>query len=132
MENIDINSINRVIELAREYRIDYEKNGVKEFLLSIMEFDLDSILNQTQQEKDLYEYLMNTEFETVKDIMTIMYLGMERNYNQNDIPEDIYYKQRSLFDEEGWEGKSRVVDQITSRVPLDEYLIDGLKILRLR
>lgn len=55
-----------------------------------------------------------------------MYLGRDKDYNP------IYKKEREYFDNLGWNDKWAEVNQILSKVPLNEYLKNGLKILKIK
>lgn len=84
-----------------------------------------------EAEKKLEDYLDGLDFETIKTIQTIMYLGMDEDYNEEDVPEQRYLKLRQYLDEQGWNKKHIEVRQITQKIHLDEYLINGLKILKI-
>lgn len=92
----------------------------------------DSINNKdklTKERKVLDDYLNSLDFEDVKMIQTIMYLGRDKGYTTNNSSEETYRKNREYMDNVGWNDKGIEVEQIIQKLPLDEYLEEGFKIL---
>ncbi|MFL0197637.1 PIN-like domain-containing protein [Clostridium sp. WILCCON 0269] len=82
-----------------------------------------------EAEKELRDYLHELDFETIKIIQTIMYLGRDGDYNEEDRVDERYSKFRQDLDELGWSKKDIEINQMVNKIPLDKYLIKGLKIL---
>ncbi|PER23511.1 hypothetical protein CN931_01355 [Bacillus sp. AFS054943] len=124
-----------VIKLARDRRVYYEQNvqeGVVYTLQEMSAFYKSSEGQELNEKKQLLKnYLEELDFDTVKTIQSIMYLGRDRDYDKQDTPEEIFYKQREDFDSQGWQSKSIEINQIVEKAPLDGYLEDGLKILQI-
>lgn len=92
---------------------------------------MDDYSTVTRKERVLIDYLNDQDYEVIKNIMVIMYLGRDREYNKSHSPEAIFKHQRKDF-ESHWDEKKIIIDQITSKVPLDIYLSNGLKILQIK
>jgi hypothetical protein len=122
---------NRVIELARKRREYNENYGLHSGSLEDFEkFDETEEGKQLQQyDKEIVDYLEKLDFEVIKIIQTLMYLGRDDEY-PNLIPEQRYKKERQYFDKKGWQTKSIEIGQICEKMPLDKYLKSGLDILQ--
>ena len=122
--------LNDVIELAKERRMYDEKYGLKSgSLVELMEFEeTEEGKKLKQYDKDLDEYLQGLDFEAIKIIQTIMYLGRDNDY-PNLCPEQRYKRIREEFDKSGWKSKSIEISQIAEKLPLDKYLKAGIDIL---
>lgn len=128
-----------VIRLARDHRVYYDQYGMKSMSMTPDGFrKREEFRNSpegkelSRRKKELDAYLDGLDFEVVKTLQVIMYLGRDRNYDKQDTPQEIYRKQRAAFDSQGWNTKSIEINQMTEKLPLDEYLQDGLRILGLR
>ncbi|SCM88432.1 DUF3775 domain-containing protein [Bacillus mycoides] len=123
-----------VIKLARDHRLYYEKQHIGSTPKDIIEFrETPEGKELARRKKLLNDYLNQLDFEVVKTIQVIMYLGRNRDYDEQDLPEEIYRKQRESFDKHiGWNEKRIEINQITQKVPLDQYLENGLNILGVR
>ena len=137
LDNLN-NVFKMVYTLANVKHLDYEKYGLKEF--STSEEGLEKHINykNTDNKKIVYvselaleNYLLTLEFETIKIIQSIMYLGRDKKYNKKNKVEEIYSKGRKCFDENGWNSREVEVNQIAEKVCLDCYLLNGLKILEI-
>lgn len=95
-------------------------------------FDFTDDPQWTKYRIEFSDYLNSLNFETVKIIQTIMYLGRDEDYNQDDSTVDIYRKQREYFDSIGWDTQEIEVSQILSKGPsLYAYLLNGFRILKI-
>lgn len=83
------------------------------------------------EEKELINYLVSLDFETIKVIQTLMYIGREGGC-KGDTPYEIYTKERAYMDERGWSKKAIEAAQIEEKMPLGAYLINGLGILQVQ
>lgn len=124
-----VNIFKEVIRLSRKVSNDEKKYEGKVLNLGFTDEDLEEMENPKSNSNILKGYLLKQDFETVKIISTIMYLGRDRDYDKNDSPEVIYRKEREFFDKDGWNDKEIEVYQVIDKGPLDIYLLNGLKIL---
>lgn len=121
--------LNKVYLLANERRIEEEStyvDGVKVCDLFIPDIEE---LGYSEKEQKLFDLLNNLDFESVKIIQTIMYIGRDHDYNKTDSYETRYVKYRNSLDINGWNDKEIEVSQMVQKVPLDRYLKDGFDIL---
>ncbi|MCU5491170.1 hypothetical protein OCB70_02130 [Bacillus cereus] len=128
-----------VIRLARDHRVYYEKYGMKSVtttpdgLRERKEFENSSEGKElSRREKELDAYLSGLDFEVIKTLQVIMYLGITRDYDEQDNPEGIYYKEREAADSQGWDSKDLEIYQMTGKLTLDQDLQNGLRILGIR
>ena len=85
----------------------------------------------TKENDALKKYVDNLSFEDVKVLQTVMYLGRDREYDENLSSSEIYKEVREGFDMQGWDSKEIEAHQMTGKIPLDQYLNNGLKILEI-
>lgn len=130
MFNSEIDIYLNTIELAKKRRKEYELRNPEEEVIDLLD-NLEDILYESQEEKDLSSYLAAQDFEVVKNLQSIMYLGREVDYDRKDSPTEILKKQRHFFDTQGWNEKEIEISQMTDKVQLDKYLENGLKILNI-
>ncbi|MGE6679436.1 hypothetical protein [Bacillus thuringiensis] len=122
-----------VINLARDHRIYYEKHSVGGTPEEIHEFSKTPEGQEIKRRKNLLKnYMDELDFETIKVLQVIMYLGRDREYDKQDTPEEIYRKDREYFDSQGWNTQSIETNQMIGKVPFDQYLEIGLEILQIR
>ncbi|HDR4865722.1 TPA: DUF3775 domain-containing protein [Bacillus cereus] len=125
-----------VIKLARDRRLFYEqldKGDSGSSPQDIIDFSKSPEGQELDKKDELLEsYLKELDFDTVKNIQTIMYLGRDKDYDVSDTPEEIYSKERAYFDSQGWNSMSIEINQMVEKMPLDRYLEDGLEILQIR
>lgn len=82
-------------------------------------------------ESEFYQYLLSLSFETLTDLMTLMYMGRERNADMT-LPSTqrftdywAYLERIGCFDE----GPDAIASQVMEKTPLVQYLQDGRRIL---
>ncbi|QOQ37180.1 hypothetical protein P9C71_gp50 [Bacillus phage F16Ba] len=128
-----------VIRLAHDHRVYYEKYGMKSVtttpdgLSKRKEFENSSEGKElSRREKELDAYLSGLDFEVIKTLQVIMYLGITRDYDEQDNPEEIYHKEREAADAQGWDSKDLEIYQMTGKLTLDQDLQNGLRILGIR
>lgn len=107
--NINKNVVTNVINLSK--KVDYSSADCQ------------------KAEKELSDYLNSLDFETVKNLQTLMYLGRDEDYSKNDSFEERFYKYREYFDKRDWNTQEIEVGQMTEKAPLAEYLENGMKIV---
>jgi hypothetical protein len=131
-----IEEFRRVVKLSRDHRISYEKYSANNTISQELQNIKNEVLSGQKsliwrKEKALEDYLMQLDFEIIKILQTIMYLGRDKDYSNRDSPKDIYLEQRRYFDNEGWTTKEIEINQMTEKLPLDQYLEEGFKILNI-
>ncbi len=103
--------------------------GGTDSTISINDF-IKRVYNEHDPVKD---YLMNVDFDTVKIIQTVMYIG--RDYNGNGtVPVEPVDDGDNLIDtwmrkDSDWKFQSIEVSQIAEKMPLGEYLTRAFTIL---
>ncbi|EIV99913.1 DUF3775 domain-containing protein [Thermoanaerobacter siderophilus] len=81
------NILVEVIKLAEKRRMAEE---AKEKTKNLKDFELQSLLDESDKEKKLRDFLNNLDFETIKTIQTIMYLGRDKDYKKGESPVERY------------------------------------------
>lgn len=122
--------LREVLRKSREYSsIGEKQRGITSFSDLVEDNNLEEWRNYRIQFGD---YLNALDFETVKIIQVIMYLGRDEDYNINDSTADIYRKFREDFDKNGWNTQELEVNQILGKSPrLYGYFLNGYKILKI-
>ncbi|WP_273854038.1 DUF3775 domain-containing protein [Guptibacillus spartinae] len=82
--------------------------------------------------EELESYLENLEFDDIRMIQTVMYLGRDRDYPKTESPEEIYENYLQDLSSDGWNSKEVEIRQMTSKVPFSSYLENGLEILQVK
>lgn len=124
-----LETFKKVVELAKIRRISVESNGSDSITkLTDISYESNSSVEATA---NLRNFLMDLDFELVKIIQTIMYLGRDKDYDKRKRPQEIYKAESQYFDREGWNTQEIEVNQIVEKLPLDYYLKDGFKILNI-
>lgn len=121
-------TLKEVLRRAKEYsNIDDINQGI----ISIADLIKKNDTRWENYRKEFDTYLNSLDFEVVKIIQTIMYLGRDEGYDKNDSVKEIYRKRREYFDD-GWNTQEIEVNQILGKGPsLYGYLLNGLKILKI-
>lgn len=124
-----INFIEKLIEISEENLIkenataDHDTTNLKETFKDGYQ------LKHSDRYTQIYSYLINLDFEDLKFIQTVMYVGRDNKFSNNqDTSEEIY---KSKFNSLSWNTQSIEAGQIAEKVPLANYLKAGLKILKL-
>ena len=120
-------------ESYREYKDDFDKQDTDGD--GIITYDFDSIdvddLVIHGKERELLDFLNSLDYEVVKALQVIMYIGRDSSCMENDGTYS-YEKTRNHFDKRGWNSdKSIEVHQMVEKVQLVEYLKEGLKKLNI-
>lgn len=119
----------KVITLAQAVRVEYESNHREAEVVKVSD-NIEELFTVTDKEKALRDYLEEQDYEVIKNIMVIMYLGRDKVYDEAQCPEEIFKQQRECF-ENHWDEKDIIIGQITSKMQLDKYLRSGLRILEI-
>lgn len=123
--------------LANKRREDYERYGLSEISMNesgmkkyeeYQQSDNKRIVDASEQE--LERYLLSLDFELIKIIQSIMYLGRDEDYYLEDSSEQRYLKKRQALElGMGWNTIKVEINQMVEKVPFDKYLLNGFKIL---
>lgn len=120
----NINVFKELIELGKEITLlRLAKDGE--------EISKENLYKAREKEADLIKYLDNQDIEILKDVMTVMYIGIDMDYDVDDTPEMIFALEKMFFKSQGWPEKDILVYTISNKSLLDEFLIDGLKVLQI-
>ncbi|MGD1416415.1 hypothetical protein [Bacillus stercoris] len=90
---------------------------------------VDSGEDDTKEDIELLKYVETLNYEDIKVLQTVMYLGRDRDYDKSMSTSEIYRDYRDYFDRKGWKNQKVDAGQMTDKTPMGTYLIDGLKIL---
>ncbi|MFJ6411921.1 hypothetical protein ACIQLG_03910 [Terribacillus saccharophilus] len=80
----------------------------------------------------LEEYLTNLDLEELKVIKTVMYIGRDRDYRDNESFQERYDYMWNYLNRKGWGTKELEVEILCGKTPLDDYLEEGCQILGFR
>lgn len=131
LNGIQENIVRKVITLADDYRLIYNKYAPQGG--SLKELAVFQASEEYKLVKEKYsllsDYLMGLSIDEVIMVQTVMYIGRdERGSNISDastlykeVYDDLYERKNT---------KSIEVNQITQKMPLADYLRDGLIILK--
>lgn len=109
--------INKVIKLAQKKEKRRKKNPKAPYRALYSALD---------------SYLNSLSFEEVKSLQAIMYLGRDKDYDNNLSPKQIYNSQINYFNKSiGWNTKEIEINQMVEKMPFADYLIEGKKILEI-
>jgi len=124
-----MNDIQKIISLADERSEEYWSEN-KEGEAVELSWKLED-LGYSGKEKELFEYISALEYEEIKTIQTIMYIGRDTSSIQEDGTYD-YFKTRECMDKKGWnEDKEIEAMQMVEKIPLADYLRSGCEKLNL-
>lgn len=124
----DIDILRNTIELAHNVRVEYNKNHPDGEKVDLS--DISDILNPTENEQKLYDFLNKQNLYVLQRMISIMYLGRDKDYElKEDAEKTISYVYELLKDNFGWNDKEILIDQMTGKMDFDLYLQDGIKIL---
>ncbi len=120
--------IKELIRLAlnREKALTISNQRDKETVINLGDISMEL----TNEEKELSEFIGRLDFEVIKVIQTVMYIG--RDGTKWDTPYDIYSNERKDMDDRGWNSKEIEANHMESKMPLGSYLINGLGILQIQ
>ena len=83
-----------------------------------------------EKEAELRDYLGTLDFELIKDIQTVMYLGRDRDYDKNESFDERFASERKHMDANGWSEREVEIEIIIEKTGLlSEYLRKGMEIL---
>lgn len=83
------------------------------------------------KEKELSDFLNSLDYEVIKALQVIMYIGRDSACIENDGTYN-YEKTRERFDFQGWDNdKSIEVSQMVQKPQLNEYLKNGFEKLNI-
>lgn len=120
-------------ESYREYKIEFDKedtdgDGIVEYVLS--DIDIDDLVIKDKK-KELSDFLNSLDYEVVKALQVIMYIGRDSSCMEDDGTYS-YVKTRNSFDRQGWDDdKSIEVHQMVQKTHLYEHLKNGFDKLKI-
>ncbi|PIC82093.1 DUF3775 domain-containing protein [Sporosarcina sp. P1] len=117
-----INKIKKVMELSYIRRSLYQN---QEGLESVIQSDA-----YNKAEERLTDYMDELSFEDIKFIQAIMYLGRDTSLEEKakQSATELLKSQLEYLGRNGWTTKEGETDHVQSKMPLDEYLKEGLSI----
>lgn len=84
------------------------------------------------KEKDLTDFLNSLDFEVIKALQTIMYVGRDASLAESDGTYS-YQSVRELLDRQGWNHEKDVeVNQMVEKADLEKYLKKGFEKLNIK
>lgn len=118
-----INKAKKVMELSYIRRSLYQNQEGLERLIQSDEYN--------KAEERLTEYIDELSFEDLKFIQAIMYLGRDTSLEEkaNYSATELLKSQIEYLDKNGWTTKEGEADHVQGKMPLDEYLKEGLSII---
>lgn len=120
LKNIDV--LKEVIKLGKEITLLRKTKECEKI-------NTENLYKSREKQEDLVKYLENQKIEVLKEIMTIMYIGIDKDYDIDDTPDEIFNMEKLFLDSQGWPEKEILIYTISNKSLLDEFLIDGLKAL---
>lgn len=126
-------AIHMAEESYREYKEEFDRQDTDGD--GIVSYDLSSIdvedLMISGKEKELFDFLNSLDYEVIKALQVIMYIGRDSACEQKDGTYN-YEKSRKDFEKQGWnQDKSIEVNQMVEKVELAEYWKEGLRKLNI-
>lgn len=124
-----LDDIWEIIRIASERSDEYWSKN-KEGEPVELSWDIDE-LAYSGKEKELFDYISSLDYEEIKTIQTIMYIGRDGSCAEEDGTFD-YFKTRKRMDVKGWnEDKDIEAMQMVEKIPLADYLRKGCEKLNL-
>lgn len=123
--------VERIIELAKDYcnannLFLQQCNGTSiEETIDYINFYKYQIIQWKQN--DLRSFLDSLDFEDLKFVKTLMYIGRDELTEEEISAEQLYYE---VFKSVNWEIKEFEVDTIIEKSPLHIYLWNGIEIIK--
>lgn len=122
LKNIEV--LKEIIKLGKEITLLRETKDNEKI-------SKENLYKSREKQEDLAKYLDNQEIEVLKEIMIVMYIGIDKDYDINDTPNEIFNMEKMFLDSQGWPEKEILIYTISNKSLLDEFLIDGLKALNI-
>lgn len=120
-------------ERYKEYEIEFNKrdtDGDGIVAYNLCDIDVEDLVIKGK-EKELFNFLNSLDYEVVKALQVIMYIGRDSDCMEEDGTYN-YEKSRERFDYQGWnDDKSIEVDQMVQKPHLNEYLKKGFEKLNI-
>lgn len=120
----NINVLKEVIKLGKEITL-LRETKYKE------KINKENLFKSREKQEALAKYLDSQEIEVLKEIMTVMYIGIDKDYDIDDTPNERFNMEKMFLDSQGWPEKEILIYTISNKSLLDEFLIDGLKALNI-
>ncbi len=112
--------------MAEEYYKEcQEDEGEVTSFSSIKDFEMG------EKERELFDFLNSLDYEVVKTLQVIMYIGRDSSCMEKDGTYN-YEETRKYFDKRGWNSKKSIeVNQMVEKFRLAEYLKKGFEKLNI-
>lgn len=124
-----LDDIWEIIRIASERSDEYWSKN-KEGEPVELSWDIDE-LAYSGKEKELFDYISSLDYEEIKTIQTIMYIGRDGSCAEEDGTYD-YFKTLKAYGCKGWnEDKDIETMQMVEKIPLADYLRKGCEKLNL-
>lgn len=122
------NVLMKIIALAKERREVTADEGVVTLSTSAIQDYYDSEENDRERQLSsaLYEYLLQLQFEEVKFVQTLMYIGRDESLEENVDAESLY---KDVYASLRWDTQELEAEEIVDKMPLDEYLRRGMELM---
>lgn len=133
---INIEIVDTVINLARKRRL-YERIYTEKIFpdgrIKIGDWGKNSDSDEWKQYKDseekLLDYLTSLDFEAIKELQVLMYIGRDKPYKEISDGMQRFNEYFSEFNANGWKDQTIEINTLVEKNPLPEYLLEGKKIL---
>jgi len=120
--------ISKVISLAQDRiwaRRANNHNSGNGTVCSVASYS-EIVPKEIEEDKALREYLWNLDYEAIKVLQTIMYIGRDDFFKKDGTYS--YSEARAYFDKDGWQDDKTIeANQICEKSPLASYLLEGCK-----
>lgn len=132
---LTVSVVDEVIKYARK-RESFEHTYSKTYFprrIKMSELDKysDTVEYKNCQEsrKALENYLDSLNYDVIKELQVLMYLGRDDAYADELIGMNRFQKYCAEFDCKGWNSKEIEINMIIEKLPLADYLIKGKEII---
>jgi len=131
--------VDEVIELANRCQYSNEQFSMKFFPEGMVLSDYGKYRNTYEYQKSeedykaLESYLNTLEYDVIKDLLTLMYLGRDYlNADDDDLPKNAKKTfQKMRLESNLFTSKSVDINQMLEKSPLGQYLSKGADLLNL-
>ncbi|WP_096269388.1 DUF3775 domain-containing protein [Paucisalibacillus globulus] len=129
----ELTEVIALAEALRKSSENYSKSPKKSYKERFLDEDLMSpeFKDLTDKENTLSDYLRGLSIGALQDLLAIMYLGRDKDYNKRDSARTIMKKQRAYFDNQIGPNQIAIITTLMEKRPLDDYLKVGVEILRI-
>lgn len=116
----------RVIELARNHRLSIEVEQGNRSDGDISEA-LKKMMDENKEETALLDYLSSLDFDDIKMIQALMFLGRDQDFNDYESYSERLEKVYTSLEKHSEAEKTSKINYMIEKVRLDEFVMEGLK-----